>query len=233
MKKIITITTLLAAGTLLASAETITLPESSDFTWVNGDSTGFGDNRQCVMSGDVLSALIGKIPAGTDLVGWFGGVGQNKSQSEYNDITISSSTGFSFKSRPALSGEYVMFGVDLTESAQSITLSFTSDNQVSYSLWAYDETSSSVTQLIGDTFEASAGTFSGTYDTAKISPSKIFAVWLENSKSSTVTELAGNTLVSISNISLSYTPVPEPSAFGLLAGLGALALAGTRRRRRK
>ena len=37
----------------------------------------------------------------------------------------------------------------------------------------------------------------------------------------------GNTL------SLRFSPIPEPSAFGLLAGTLALALAGTRRRRRK
>ena len=44
---------------------------------------------------------------------------------------------------------------------------------------------------------------------------------------------ANGTATKLNNITLSVKAIPEPSAFGLLAGLGALALVGARRRRRK
>ena len=42
---------------------------------------------------------------------------------------------------------------------------------------------------------------------------------------------ANSTIWSVGNAAYDVAPIPEPSAFGLLAGLGAIALVGTRRRK--
>ncbi len=228
MKK--TLITLLAlAGSAVAADSTpITLPGSDDYTWVAGSNAagiGTGATAEIVQN---LAAAIGE-----DTVGWFGGTGQAYDANAYgSDISITSSNSFSFKCRPALSGEYVALGVKLTEAAESITLTFDTSNKLGYSLWSYDGTTA--TELVSLTYQSGAGNeITSTYDTADIdADSTIFAIWTANHPTSNA---GGGQTVTVSNIALSYTAapaapaVPEPAT----ATLSLLALAGLAARRRR
>lgn len=211
----------------VAGAAPLTLPSTDDFTWIPGNkANGIGTGS----SPEIIQQLASAITAGnTDLTGWFGGTGQSYAQSDYNDITITATNSFTFKSRPVLSGEYVALGVSLEEAASAITLTFSNNKKAGYSLWSYDATTSTATELIATTGLTTAGTVEATYNTDNVNPSTLFVVWTANP--STGAE-GGNTLITISDISLNYTAAPaapEPTT----ATLSLLALAGLAARRRR
>ena len=232
MKK--TMLTLLAICGV-AGAAPLTLPSTDDFTWIPGsNASGIGTGSSAQIIQNLASAITNSTIGNTDLTGWFGGTGQSYAQSKYNDITITATNSFTFKSRPSLSGEYVALGVSLEEAASAITLTFSNDKKAGYSLWSYDATTSTATELIATTGLTTAGTVEATYNTDNVNPSTLFVVWTANYPGNGNAE-GGGTSVTISNIALNYTAapaapaVPEPTT----ATLSLLALAGLAARRRR
>ena len=207
----------------VAAAETITssitLPASTDYTWVAGsNASGIGTGA----TAEIVQKLATFI--GDDKTGWFAGTGQGYDANAYgSDISILSDSSFSFKCRPALSGEYVAVGVALPEAAESITLSFDTTNKLGYSVWSYDGTTAS--EVIGLTYQSAAGSVSQTYDADVVGASQLFVLWTANHPSGNA---GGGTAITVSNIALSYS-VPEPTT----ATLSLLALAGLAARRRR
>ena len=231
MKK--TLITLLALAGAAAAADItpITLPPNSDYTWVAGsNASGIGTGATAEIVQNLAAAITATNIGNTDTVGWFGGTGQAYDFASYgSDISITSSTSFSFTSRPALSGEYVALGVSLEETASAITLTFSNDKKAGYSLWSYDATTSTATELIATTGLTTAGTVDVTYNTADVNPSTLFVVWTANPSTGNA---GGGAVVTISDIALEYTAapaVPEPAT----ATLSLLALAGLAARRRR
>ena len=225
MKK--TIITLLAICGVAAAAP-LTLPGTDDFTWIAGsNASGIGTGSSAAIIENLAAAITADNIGNTDLTGWFGGTGQAYAQNNYpTDIAITATNSFTFVSTPSCGGEYVALGVSLGEAASAITLTFTSDKKAGYSLWSYDATTSTATQLIATTDLTKADTVEATYNTADVNPSTLFVVWTANP--STGAEKGGQK-VTISDIALSYTAVPEPTT----ATLSLLALAGLAARRRR
>ena len=228
MKK--TIITLLAICGV-AGAAPLTLPGTDDFTWIAGsNASGIGTGSSAEIIQNLAAAITADNIGNTDLTGWFGGTGQAYGQDSDNEITITATNSFTFVSRPSRGGEYVALGVSLEEAASAITLTFTSDKKAGYSLWSYDATTA--TELIATTGLTTAGTVEATYNTADVNPSTLFVVWTANP---TTGAEDGNTLVTISDIALSYTAVPAAPAVPepATATLSLLALAGLAARRRR
>ena len=230
MKK--TLITLLAICGVAGAAQ-LTLPDNGDFTWIAGsNASGIGTGSSAAIIENLAAAITADNIGNTDLTGWFGGTGQAYAQRDYNEIHITATNSFTFVSRPGLSGEYVALGVSLEETASAITLSFTNSAKAGYSLWSYDATTSTATELIATTGLTTAGTVEATYNTADVNPSTLFVVWTANPSTGNA---GGGAKVTISDIALSYTAalaapaVPEPAT----ATLSLLALAGLAARRRR
>ena len=185
----------------------LNLPDSSDFTWIAGsNASGIGTGASAEIVQKLATAITASNIGNTDLTGWFAGTGQAYAQNSYpDDISITSEDSFTFKCRPALSGEYVALGVELTEYADSITLTFDNDKKAGYSVWSYDKSTSTATELIANTGLTAAGTVNATYNTATVAPSQIFVVWTSNPSTGNA---GGGQAITISNIALSYEAAP-------------------------
>ncbi len=234
MKNLITITALIVAGTAFANAEGNTLPEpswtaltltapsgtlssgNSGFSW-SGDPSGSLTNSW-QLSFDWASTNEGGTSSPIDLFGTStgssGGAGgivlQWKNESG-GTLYFGTKGGSTFAS---------LTNIKKPDSGTIVVLTYLKSSDPS--------TAPSVLKLkFGDKGEATV--------TAPTTNTTFFGNGGVGTGNTRLWTNSGND--TYSNISLKYgdavsPAVPEPSAFGLLAGLGALALVGARRRRR-
>lgn len=236
MKKILTLATIFAASSALNGATTITLLPSfsstSDFGWLSGSNILCNSFASPSITEENVQTWLTSSAYGTQLqtTGWHAGVANGQQTSSSNELSgVTQDSGFTFTGRKAYGGEYVTATVKLSEKLSendvlnSLSISFDvgRTNDFSFSVYSWDGTTA---KRIGNVITGqSSVSFSETGLSLDYSKT-IFVVFNANS--------AGNTYA-ISNLtsSATYAPIPEPSAFGLLAGVGAIALAVSRRRR--
>ncbi len=228
MKNIITIATLLVAGTAFANAETptvnwseLTLTEPSNATLSTGNS-GFKWSDQSSLENWKLEFTLntgdGKTIDANDRI--------FSTKSVAGPSSVSTKWQLYFSTPDKLNFGYNSGnGVPASSSLSNASgLSYTSGNKVTLQFVKSSETSGTFTLTVGSA--SSTATVSENILDAVFTPKPSTGedytrIWTNGGKST------------FSDIKLySGAVIPEPSAFGLLAGLGALALVGARRRRR-
>ena len=261
MKNYITVAALLAAGTAFANAEVITIAEnffgdSNQTAAFKGDADGKPFNGTWTAASDASGGVFGAgttdfsvvyqygIRGGDAAAAWsagtlYYGTASNKSVVDGNQPSLTVSDGSASITNIHYTGQGATVAViqntiskaDL-QSVKDLSLSFTvSGNAVDLAVFylAAGGGQNDVKRL-GLWDYSSDGTYSLDFDYSEIDATKngtfVVAVRLDG-----VSAWSGTG--SVSDLKWSGTAaIPEPSAFGLLAGLGALALVASRRRRK-
>ena len=237
MKKLLTISALSLAASVLANAETLVLPNSG-LTQKAGQYQGHTDARNVLnkVSGWDYGAYAGN--NGGSSGAWTGGEGSEgywkQDSSTSGTMTLAGRNGTQGESFALVLGQGLSEGLSFNsvtfeiEIPESTLLSGKSFN-VGVGYWS-SESSSFVKTATESVSVATAGATTSTVTLTLDS----LATWSSGDK--IIVGVGGPAFspptstyqVNVKGVSI----VPEPSAFGLLAGVGALALVASRRRRK-
>ncbi len=244
MKKYITLAALFAAGAAFANAVSLDGADKA----VGGDTSynTLGGSFTVALTLDVaeLRALLEKgVTAswGTDIVRYDAG-------GTATGVTVN---GGSSGGKVNTSGLYARWGDNINWSSTCWTGSSdladlngdtegTGWDNVAYAGLVYSFGSTSGTAVAFTLLDASKNAIVNSYVAAgglKTNQAGISALTFNDSVATSYyfnEYMGGNetNMKDLSSLAATTAPIPEPSAFGLLAGLGALALVGSRRRRR-
>ena len=244
MKNAITTLALLAASSALASAATVTVDiigtydfsltgTASNSTYLGSSTNSSGTMGAYISSPsttltatDIDSSSVTSYAAKMSSTGSYFGYGSEVSGSSLTDSfpSVTDDTGSSTAtvttiSRPAYNSTFVALVVTLSDLANyASTASAASDD-----LWTFSYTTSN------DSLVVSAWVYDGSSATLASSVSS-GSFTVSQDATSVILLVSGAGVGGSTSVTLTAT-IPEPSAFGLLAGVGALALVAARRRR--
>ncbi len=192
-----------------------------------------------VVSSTLLGATYDAESATPLTAGWHWGLNNLKygitSNSDIaNDVAFTADGSFTFQTRGNFHGEFVLSTVSVSsllassedDELENLSVSFTASDSVYFSAYYVASDNTTVTQL-GSTQTGESVSYY--VDGLSYTDGTLLLLWGNGVHESG----SGSTVVTVSNITSSYNNVPEPSMFGLLAGLGALGFVAARRRRNR